>query len=354
MTATATAAVLPAAAPRANPTPEPRDTAEPGKFDRQLDAARQKQASPQADQKQQAPAGDRSASDTKDPSTQASAGSTAPAKAAGENATTARDTDDDAPADGETPASALAGAMLAMLGPANAVLRPLTTGVGAVQTGAIGKGTAADTSAAALLKMNSAATDGTANAATNLTALPAGAGIMLAANETRFASVDKPADTAAQPTAALAPPSTGTQAAPTVHQLQISTPAGSHGFAQELGQQVAWLGGQDVKQARIRLHPEELGQLDIKVSVNHGRVDVVFNAQHPGAVAVVQQSLPQLDQMLGQHGLSLGHADVGQHDRGDRNGSERQSAGGAGIDEVGEIHAVAASSGTVGLLDAFA
>ncbi|HXD36084.1 MAG TPA: hypothetical protein VN624_05485, partial [Rhodanobacter sp.] len=256
---TATAAVLPAAAPRANPTSEPRDAAaEPGKFDRQLDAARQKQASPQAEDGKKTPAKDRPASDAKDPSTQANTGPTTPAKTAVDSSTAAKDSDDDTPADGETPAGALASAMLALLGPANVALRPLAAGI-ATAHGPIGKATAADASAAALLKMNSAV--GTAaNAATNVTALPAGAGIMLAASETRLASVDKTADAAAQPAAALAPPPSSTQAAPSVHQLQIPTPAGSHGFAQELGQQVAWLGGQDVKQARIRLHPEDLGQ----------------------------------------------------------------------------------------------
>ena len=81
---------------------------------------------------------------------------------------------------------------------------------------------------------------------------------------------------------------------------------------------------------------------------------MVFNAQHPGAVAAVQQSLPQLDQMLGQHGLSLGHTEVGQHDRGSHNGGEHQTTEGAGIDDVGDIHGLAASPVSVGLLDAFA
>lgn len=350
---TATAAVLPAAAPRATPTSEPRDAAEPGKFDRQLDVARQKQASPQAEDGKKTPARDRQASDAAAPPAQARAGATTSARAAGDNAATTKDNDDDTPADGETPAGALASAMLALLGPANVALRPLAAGIGAAQGAQVGKTAATEASAAALLKMNGAAV-ATANAATNVTTLPPAAGIMLAAGESRLASFDKPADAAPQPTAAIAAPSTNTQAPPSVHQLQIPTPAGSHGFAQELGQQVAWLGGQDVKQARIRLHPEDLGQLDIKVSVNHGRVDVVFNAQHPGAVAAVQQSLPQLDQMLGQHGLSLGHAEVGQHDRGGHGGGDRHASESTAADEVGELHAVTATTGTVGLLDAFA
>jgi flagellar hook-length control protein FliK len=136
--------------------------------------------------------------------------------------------------------------------------------------------------------------------------------------------------------------------------LHLPSPVGSQGFAQDLSQQIAWLGNQNIKQARIRLHPEELGSLDVQVSVTHGRVDVVFSAQHPGAVAAVQQSLPQLDHMLAQHGLSLGHAEVGQHDRGDRQG-QAAGAGSTTLDEPGEIHTVSTTAlGQIGLLDAFA
>ncbi|HTM27839.1 MAG TPA: flagellar hook-length control protein FliK, partial [Rhodanobacter sp.] len=157
----------------------------------------------------------------------------------------------------------------------------------------------------------------------------------------------------AAPTVALTAPSTAAApAAPPV--LSLPSPVGSHAFAQELGQQVAWLGGQDIKQARIRLNPEELGSLDVKISVTHGRVDVAFTAQHAGAVVAVQQSLQQLDHMLAQHGLSLGHAEVGQHDRGERHGhaAERDAA----ADDAGEIHGIDMTTPLrqIGLVDAFA
>jgi flagellar hook-length control protein FliK len=149
-----------------------------------------------------------------------------------------------------------------------------------------------------------------------------------------------------------APPAVTAPAIP--HQLQLPSPPGSPAFAHDLGQQVVWLGGQDVKQARIRLHPEELGSLDVSVSVTHGRVEVVFSAQHPAAIPAVQQSLPQLGQMLAQHGLSLGHAEVGQRDRGDRRG-HAGNAGAAAVDEIADVHGgMPAALGKVGLLDAFA
>jgi flagellar hook-length control protein FliK len=146
-------------------------------------------------------------------------------------------------------------------------------------------------------------------------------------------------------------------AQPQVLQMQSSVDSG--GFAQELGQQVAWMGGQDIKEARIRLNPEALGELEVKVSVDHSnnRVDVAFAAQHPAAVTAVQQTLGQLDTMLAGHGLSLGHTFVGQQQNQGAGGSSSSSgkgsfAGDDGTDgdvEVSPIRQVA-----VGLVDMFA
>jgi flagellar hook-length control protein FliK len=141
------------------------------------------------------------------------------------------------------------------------------------------------------------------------------------------------------------------------HALHIASPAGSPAFAQELGQQVAWLGNQDIKQAKIRLHPDELGQVDVSVRVQHGgQVDVTFAAQHPAAVHALQQTLPQLDALLAQHGLSLGQAQVGQQSAGgdgSRNGTS--SFGSDGVDTGGdEPIAAPVTVSALGLLDTFA
>ena len=144
------------------------------------------------------------------------------------------------------------------------------------------------------------------------------------------------------------------------HVLTMQSSVGTPAFAQELGQQVAWLGGQDVKEARIRLHPEDLGPLDVKVSVKQDHVDVTFIAQHPQAVHAVQQTLGHLDTLLAHHGLSLGHAEVGQGGRGNESGQGASSSGAAGstaddAQESGGIAAVAAPViKAIGLLDTFA
>ena len=143
----------------------------------------------------------------------------------------------------------------------------------------------------------------------------------------------------------------------TSHSLSTDAPVGSSGFAKELGQQVTWLSGQEVKQAQIRLNPENLGPLDVKVSVEHGRVDVAFTTQHPDTTAAVQQGLDQLNQMLGGQGLSLGHTTVGQHGQQQFGGSQQHGSSqtsGSTADTNEDTASSVLQRVAVGLVDAFA
>lgn len=356
-------AAVPSAA-RPGAVAEPRDDTAAAGFDSQLHAARQQHDASSAndassgskDEHRPTPAARAPLDPPTDPAPAAKPGvmpaapvsAAAPAEPADVPAA-------DAPAPrrepGDEPATAVVDAMFALLGSSVAgVLAPVADGArGALaQTG---KGVAVNAGAAAMLQLAAAA--GPAAAPVNV--VPQAASMLAAAQAAPPAAnlLDKEASKAPAAAAVLAaPPATAAPLA--AHQLQLPTPPASPSFGQDLGQQVAWLSGQNIKQARIRLHPEELGSLDVSVSVTHGRVDVVFSAQHAAAIPAVQQSLPQLDQMLARHGLSLGHTEVGQRDRGDRRGPA--GSGGAGaLDEVADSHGgVSVILGKVGLLDAFA
>jgi len=154
--------------------------------------------------------------------------------------------------------------------------------------------------------------------------------------------------------AAVSAPATSAPTGAT-HNLAMNAAVGSSGFAKELGQQITWLSGQDVKQAQIRLNPQDLGPVDVKVSVEHGRVDVSFMTQHPAATAAVQQGLDQLNQMLGGQGLSLGHATVGQHAQQQfaQHGQQGPSTNAASDDES-DTPVTTAARAVMGLVDAFA
>lgn len=222
---------------------------------------------------------------------------------------------------------------------------------GDANTGDTGGSTSADASSLLQGAADSAQAIAGSVAATSHAALPAAASAT--SDSTSQNTIDMTALGNLAATAPIVPSGTSATGA---HNLSTNAPVGSSGFAKELGQQITWLSGQEVKQAQIRLNPQDLGPLDVKVSVEHGRVDVAFMTQHPAATAAVQQGLDQLNQMLGGQGLSLGHATVGQHAQqqfGAQQGQQAQASGDAS-DEAADTPVATATRVAVGLVDAFA
>ncbi|HVI54132.1 MAG TPA: flagellar hook-length control protein FliK [Luteibacter sp.] len=158
--------------------------------------------------------------------------------------------------------------------------------------------------------------------------------------------------TSASPMPLLHAPAMAGVAAPAV-QVQATQAATSPQFSQELGEQIAWMGSGEVKSARIKLHPEELGSMDVHVTMDGGKVNVAILAQHPAAVHAVQQTLSQLDTMLAHHGLSLGETNVGQRDAGQQapQGGSTGGQGGAVADDAASTDVVATSRVSRSLVD---
>ena len=100
---------------------------------------------------------------------------------------------------------------------------------------------------------------------------------------------------------------------------------GSAAWGQALDQQVMLMLNRGAQEARIRLHPQEMGQLDIRLSMGGDRVDLNFSVQHAAVAGALQQHMPQLTQMLADQGLSLGQASV-SHDQAQSGNSTGQNA----------------------------
>lgn len=98
---------------------------------------------------------------------------------------------------------------------------------------------------------------------------------------------------------------------------------GTAAWGQALDQQVLLMMQRGSQQARIRLHPQELGQLDIRLSMGGDRVDLNFSVQHAAVAGALQQHMPQLTQMLADQGLALGHASV-SHEQAQSGGTAGQ------------------------------
>jgi flagellar hook-length control protein FliK len=90
------------------------------------------------------------------------------------------------------------------------------------------------------------------------------------------------------------------------------------GFADALGQRIAWFARNDGGNARLELDPPHLGPLEVSVRVDRGEASITFVAPHASVREAVSHALPELRSLFAQSGLSLGDVNVsagnaGQH-----------------------------------------
>lgn len=81
--------------------------------------------------------------------------------------------------------------------------------------------------------------------------------------------------------------------------------------AVRLGERLRWLSEAGVQEARLQLHPRELGSIDVRIRVEQQTASVWFGADHPAARAALEASLPQLRERMAADGLQLGQAQIG-------------------------------------------
>lgn len=108
-------------------------------------------------------------------------------------------------------------------------------------------------------------------------------------------------------------------------------------FAGEFASKVKVLVRDGVREARIQLHPAELGRLQVTVSTDGDQARVSFVAETAAARDTIEQSLPRLREMLEQNGLQLAHSDVDHGGAAQERAPERgESVVGAEGDESGD------------------
>lgn len=112
--------------------------------------------------------------------------------------------------------------------------------------------------------------------------------------------------------------------------LNLQTPVNQQGWDQALGERVAWMAKDGVQEARIQLHPRNMGPIEVRLSVNQDQASVHFTAQHGLTRDAIEQAMPRLREMLAEQGLNLADSEVA--DQGPQ-GREQTGEGMAGDGE---------------------
>lgn len=200
-----------------------------------------------------------------------------------------------------------------------------------------------------------------AAAATISAELPAGDDIAEAALlRTQPLSADTPEPPASAFVLPMAPATAPIGAAPAAAAAtaaHLPTPKlHDAGFAEDVGSHVQWLAGQKISQAVIRISPQDLGPVEVRLQLDGDRLSADFSSAQPEVRQALEQGLSRLREMLGQHGFELAHAGVGHDQAGGRSQARPGSAGsdtGGPADEAGQATAAPVLRHR-GLVDAYA
>jgi flagellar hook-length control protein FliK len=95
----------------------------------------------------------------------------------------------------------------------------------------------------------------------------------------------------------------------------ISVPLANGGWPQAVAAQVHWFVNNDVQSATLRLSPEHLGPVEVRIDVRESQVNVSFSAAHAETRVALEQTVPRLREIFASSGLTLGQANVQQDPR---------------------------------------
>ncbi|AVQ07259.1 TPA: flagellar hook-length control protein FliK [Xanthomonas vasicola pv. zeae] len=177
-------------------------------------------------------------------------------------------------------------------------------------------------------------------------------------------AADDSAATAAPDAPAFVLPAT---TAPALTRLQDAAPIfsasptptpdlGSDNFDDAIGARMSWLADQKIGHAHIKVTPNEMGPVEVRLHLDGDKVNASFTAANADTRQALEQSLPRLREMLGQNGFQLGQADVGQQQQnpsGNRTGGNG-NGNGLTLDDSPPVGIPSVVLRQRGLLDAYA
>jgi flagellar hook-length control protein FliK len=134
----------------------------------------------------------------------------------------------------------------------------------------------------------------------------------------------------------------------------LQQPVGTRAWADELGSRLTMMTEKGQHTASLRLSPEHLGPLEIRIAMREDQASVWFGAAHADTRAAIEHALPRLRELFAAQGMSL--ADAGVF----REPAKQQFTEWQGDNERGTDASTPADAGAVparvqlGLLDAYA
>ena len=92
--------------------------------------------------------------------------------------------------------------------------------------------------------------------------------------------------------------------------LEVPVSINNPQWVDKFSEQVFWLGSQDIKSAVIKIHPEELGPLQISIKMDKDNATVSIISHSSQVSDLVDQAIPKLKDMMSTNGINLSDVQI--------------------------------------------
>jgi len=117
-------------------------------------------------------------------------------------------------------------------------------------------------------------------------------------------------------------------------QFTINAEAGSSEWGNQLSSRIRWMGNLNLSSAELRLHPAELGTVEIQITTEDDQTRVSFVTSNAAAKEIIENSLPRLRDLLSEGGLQLQQGDVAHQEAGDQKASGDRTGDGSSAEDA--------------------
>jgi flagellar hook-length control protein FliK len=136
---------------------------------------------------------------------------------------------------------------------------------------------------------------------------------------------------------------------------RLESQVGTTAWRQELASRINMMIDRGEQMATLRLSPEHLGPLEVRIAIREGETSLWFGVAHAETRQALEQALPRLREQFAHAGLSLGQSTVSHGDPGN-NGAGRTLLNGTPLAEneaAPDLQAPAVRA-ALGLVDTYA
>lgn len=105
----------------------------------------------------------------------------------------------------------------------------------------------------------------------------------------------------------------------------ITKPLSHPEWNKDIGERIVWMSSKAIPSAEIRLNPQHLGPISVRVDVTDDKATVAFTAQHAAVRETLEASIPKLREMMSAQQLNLVEVNVSQGSASDQGRSQSQT-----------------------------